>query len=269
MVVGSVEIVPLLDAVGELAELSQAYPDVPAEEWAPYRELYPDVFAETRWRLAVTVYVLRSEGVNVLVDTGVGPAGLWDFWTPRREGLLPAALERAGVEREAVDVVFSTHLHIDHVGWNADEEGEIFFPRARYLVHPESLAKALSRSDRPHIRRCVQPIVDRVDWPGDGVEIAPGISSRLLPGHYPGHAGLSIRSQGTAAELVGDIAPHPALLDRPEWVFAFDDVPQTTTRQALVEELVDTESLLVCGHYPGSGIGRVLRRDGRVVWQKA
>jgi hypothetical protein len=37
------------------------------------------------------------------------------------------------------------------------------------------------------------------------------------------------------------------------------------TRRALVEEVADTNTLVVCGHYPGSGIGRVSRDDGRVL----
>jgi glyoxylase-like metal-dependent hydrolase (beta-lactamase superfamily II) len=268
VLVGEIEIVPLLDAVGELAELSEAYTGVPAESWAPYRELYPEVFAGTRWRLPVTVYLVRSSGVTVLVDTGVGPAGLWDFWAAEREGLLPAALADHGVERDAVDVVVLTHLHVDHLGWNADDSGATVFPRARYFVHPDALAFALERPDRPHIRRCVEPLLDRFEWPGDEDELAPGVRPRALPGHYPGHVGVSIRSGGEHAELIADVAPHPALLDRPEWVFALDDLPQTTTRAELVEELLDRDPLLVCGHFPGSGIGRVVTRDGRIVWEE-
>ena len=44
--------------------------------------------------------------------------------------------------------------------------------------------------------------------------------------------------------------PHPALLDRPEWVFAFDELEQTSTRAQLIEEVVDNDGFVVCGHYP-------------------
>jgi hypothetical protein len=68
---------------------------------------------------------------------------------------------------------------------------------------------------------------------------------------------------------MADVAPHPALLDRPEWVYAFDDAPQTTTRAELVTDLADREVLAICGHYPGTGVGRVVDRGGRIVWEEA
>ena len=269
MVVGDVELVPVLDAAGPFVELAVAYPDVPAEEWSPYRELYPENFAGTRWRLPCAGYLLRRGGRTILVDTGVGPPGYWDLWTPESAGLLPAALEGLGVGRDDVDVVFLTHLHGDHIGWNTDEGGSVFFPRARYVVHEDALALARSHSERRHLRRCIEPLADRFELLDGDAELAQGVTAFVAPGHYPGHMGLRIRSGRRDAVLIADLAPHPALLDRTEWVYAFDDSSPTPTRAALVEELVDTNALVVCGHYPGSGIGRVARRDGRVVWEEA
>jgi glyoxylase-like metal-dependent hydrolase (beta-lactamase superfamily II) len=268
VVVDGVEIVPVLDAVGDLCELADAYPEVPAEAWESYRPLYPELFSGTQWRLPVAVHLLRANGTTVLVDTGVGPAGLWDFWSPEREGLLPDELDEIGVRREDVDVVFLTHLHVDHVGWNTDHRSVVFFPRARYLTHPDALAFALQRAERPHIVRCLEPLAERIELVEDGAELAPGVRARALPGHYPGHMGVSIRSGDARAELIADIAPHPALLDQPAWAFAYDDIEQTSTRAELVEEVLDTDCVVVCGHFPGSGIGRVVSRDGRVVWEE-
>ena len=269
MVVGETEVVPLLDAVGTLAELEQAYPGVEVEEWAPYRELYPELFAGPRWRLPVKVHVVRTAGTTVLVDTGVGPPGSFPLWRGEREGLLPAALEELGISRDAVDLVLLTHLHIDHIGWTTDERGQVFFPKARYLVHREALAFARENRDRPHIRRSVEPLVERFELLEADAELASGVTAFVAPGHYPGHMGVRIRSNGEEAMLIADIAPHPALLDRPEWVYAFDDGPQTTTRGELVAGLADRDVLAICGHYPGSGVGRIVSRDGRVVWEES
>ena len=63
--------------------------------------------------------------------------------------------------------------------------------------------------------------------------------------------------------------PHPALLDQPEWVFAFDEdsVQNAPTRARLVAQLVEGQDLVVCGHYPEDGIGRLVTREGRVLWE--
>lgn len=259
---------PLPDAVGVLGELAQLYTDVRADEWAPYRELYPELFAGESVRLPCTCYLIRSDGTTVLVDTGVGPPGLWG-WEPEREGLLPAALEAEGVRREDIDIVFLTHLHTDHLGWNTDADGVTFFPRARYLVHRDALAFARTRPELPHIRRCIEPLADRFEQLAGETEIAPGVTAFPAPGHYPGHMGVRIESDGETAVLLGDVAVHPALLDRPSWHYVFDlDLEvAVATRKALIEELVDSDALGACGHYPHGGIGHVRRRDGHVVWE--
>ena len=268
MVVGSIELLPVRDAVGLLAEYGEAYPDVPAEAWEAYRALYPELFAGASWRLPCNSFLIRSEGVTVLVDTGVGPPGLW-HWIAESEGDLPRALEEYGVTRDEIDIVFLTHLHIDHLGWNADLEASVFFPRARYVVHGDALAFARKRSELPHIRRCVEPLAERFETIEGDVEIVPGVTSFASPGHYPGHLGLRLESDGRKALLIADAAVHPALLDNPDWLYVSDLVPPAcaTTRRALLDELVDRDVLVACGHYPGSGIGRVVTRDGRVVWE--
>ncbi len=147
VVVGSVELVPLVDAVGLLGELEELYPGF--DDWDPYRALYPELFAGSQWRVPCTSYLIRSGGKTVLVDTGVGPAGLWG-WTPEREeGLLPG-LAAEGVAPDEIDVVFLTHLHVDHVGWNTDRDGRLVFPKARYVAHRDGVAFALGSEQAAH-----------------------------------------------------------------------------------------------------------------------
>ena len=81
--------------------------------------------------------------------------------------------------------------------------------------------------------------------------------------------GVRIESGGERALLIADAAVHPMLLHEPEAVYVSDTDPGdcAATRRALLPELVDQDVLAVCGHYPGGGIGRVVTRDGRVVWE--
>jgi glyoxylase-like metal-dependent hydrolase (beta-lactamase superfamily II) len=112
------------------------------------------------------------------------------------------------------------------------------------------------------------PLADRFQQVRGDTELARGIVAFGTPGHYPGQLSLRVSSEGAGATFVGDVVPHPALLDRPEWVFAFDEdaIANAPTRAALVAELAASDGLVVCGHYPGSGIGRLVTREGRVVW---
>ena len=82
---------------------------------------------------------------------------------------------------------------------------------------------------------------------------------------------VKIESDGERAILMADTAVHPAQLDRPDlrYVFDIDHDASVATRRALLPELVDRDVLAVCGHYPGGGIGRLLTRDGYVVWEAA
>ena len=219
MLVGSVELVPLTDAVGLLGELEELYPGF--DDWEPYRALYPGLFAGSQWRISCTSYLIRSGGTTVLVDTGVGPAGLWG-WTPEWEEGLAPALEGCGVAADEIDIVFLTHLHVDHVGWNTDREGELVFRSARYLAHPDGVAFA-RESGRPHVARAIAPVP--FEDVADGAELVEGVTAFALPGHFPGHLGLRIESGGARAVLIADTAVHPMLLHEPDAVYVSDAEP--------------------------------------------
>ncbi len=77
--------------------------------------------------------------------------------------------------------------------------------------------------DRPHIRRCIESLVDRFEPVDYDVEIAPGVARGPRARPLSGAHGDPSRSEGQEAVLLGDVAAHPALLDRPDWVFAFDE----------------------------------------------
>jgi glyoxylase-like metal-dependent hydrolase (beta-lactamase superfamily II) len=263
VVVGGVELVPLVDAVGVFGPLVEFYPEWELEEWRRYRSQYPQLFAGDSWRMTHSCYLIRSAGTTVLVDTGVGPPGLWN-WEPEWEGGLLPALEREGIAPTDVDTVLLTHVHVDHVGWNADAAGAPIF--AHFVLHEDALAAARERADRSHIPRCILGIEDRMETFVGEAQVAPGVTVVELPGHDAGHVGVRI---GDGAFLITDAAPHPAALDRPDLRFRYDLDPEAVaaTRGRLLAELADRDVLTVCGHYPEGGIGRIVTRDGHAVWE--
>ena len=74
-------------------------------------------------------WVLRSEGKTILVDTAIGNGKQRDY-SPKYSGPATNYLGfwRVGVTPESVDIVVTTHVHMDHVGWNTRRESDEWIP---------------------------------------------------------------------------------------------------------------------------------------------
>lgn len=88
--------------------------------------------------LSVHRWLVKSPHHTILIDTGIGNDKNRPTM-PMMDHLQDPYLDRlaeAGVEPAAVDYVLITHLHADHVGWNARRSGGQWipaFPNARYV----------------------------------------------------------------------------------------------------------------------------------------
>jgi glyoxylase-like metal-dependent hydrolase (beta-lactamase superfamily II) len=89
------------------------------------------------------------------------------------------------------------------------------------------------------------------------------------PGHTPGHVTVGIYSQGERAIVIGDASHHPMQLDHPDWSPSADTDPvqSAATRQRLFDAAADDGRTWIAGHWPHPGIGRILRLDGKRVFQ--
>ncbi len=130
LTVGNVEIVGITDIeVDFIMPLTDIFPDVPLESWAPYQQRFAGHFvgADT-WRPHFGGMLLRSQGRTILVDTGMGSnatnPGAVAAFVAGVDGQMMTELQKAGVRPEDIDTVFLTHLHPDHVGWNLTGEGQ-------------------------------------------------------------------------------------------------------------------------------------------------
>jgi len=280
--VGSVEIMSVSD--GTLSfDKGQFFPDIPEESWRPYMdELTPD----GRVLMNVGSFVLRSEGKTILVDTGLGPdpvsAGISDY------GHLLDDIMAKEVPPNEVDIVLMTHIHVDHVGWNLTYEGGVVaetFPRARYLVPMRdweaSVAKAkrsisdpdeaLARQTRPFLNQ-VQPLesTGKLDLFDGEHSITSAITTLPTPGHTPGHMSILIASEGERAIITGDLLHMPIEVHEVTWTSRADANPgqAVVSRTAVLDDVEEQGSLLLAGHFPSPGFGRLVRVEGRRYWQK-
>lgn len=268
--VGQVSIMAVLDTAISAAP-SFLFPDVKAEDLSPWAH---HLDAKGELRLNVGTFVIRSEGKTVLIDTGLGDKKRRGFPT----GNLLENLRAAGVPPESVDLVVITHLHIDHVGWNTiagDDGGWVpAFPRARYIVVQDEWDfftgdEALKRQD--YIVDSVLPLTNsgQLDLVGAEHVITSDLAFVPSPGHTPAHACVAIVSGGEKAMIVGDLTHHPLQLTETEWemVFDLDKALACKSREAIARRIEEEGALAIGGHYPPPGFGRLVRLEGRRIWQ--
>lgn len=234
--------------------------------------------------IGVHSYLIRTGRRTVLVDTCCGNGrhrgDASPFHMLQTDYL--GNLARLGVSPEAVDLVFCTHLHVDHVGWNVmsrDGKWVPTFPNARYLFGRRDFEKRIeaektgagSYATREAFKECVLPLVDQgcVTFFEEDSAIDAELDHALrllpLPGHCPGHTGLSLSGGGRQAVMTGDAIHHPMQLSRPDWFCSADVNPaeSTRTRKRLVEDYADTDTLLLTGHFPGATAGRIVGGGGK------
>jgi glyoxylase-like metal-dependent hydrolase (beta-lactamase superfamily II) len=259
--IGGIEVVLLLDGVGDLDDPGILDPDHgPGDPaWAPARAAYPGVFAPGGgWRLHVRAALVHARGRTVLVDTGVGgsssPAMGW-FPAP---GRLPAALAEAGTDPGEVEVVVLTHVHEDHIGGTVTAGGEPAFPNARYLLHRLDLAwqerlASQTPEDRAIWERLLAPLRPRgvLQAVDDAHPVLPGVRTRHLPGHTPGHQAVEVGDGGASLLLSGDAINHPAQLRDPALATGPDDDVEAALamRRRLIAELVASSRPLAPPHF--------------------
>ncbi|MFE3578628.1 MBL fold metallo-hydrolase [Streptomyces vinaceus] len=248
-----------------------------------------DVLDEASWlrpdfadadvpRLASHSFAVEAGGLRIIVDTGIGNAK--PRANPAWNGLdtdFPQRLAAAGFPPESVDLVITTHLHTDRVGWNTRLSGDDWvptFPNARYLTSRTEwdhwAATDLDEARRQMFRDSVTPVheagqYDLVDVPEQGHEVAPGVLLIPAPGHTPGQVAVELRGNDRRALITGDSIHHPVQLSHPRVHSCVDIDPAQAirTRVRLLDTLADTDALLLGTHFPQPTAGTVRRENGR------
>jgi glyoxylase-like metal-dependent hydrolase (beta-lactamase superfamily II) len=247
--VGGLDVSILTDAEGSFATIAQAFPALNSSD---------------EWRLPVNAILIRGDGTTVLVDTGLGPAPR--AFMPSAGAWLLTELTRAGSSPEDLDLVVHTHLHVDHVGWDA-------FPNARYVVSGDEWSYFMSEdslAQRPHLRDRVEPLRDAgsVVLVEEELEIVSGV--RLVPtrGHTPGHASVFVESEGEELVVLGDVVVHELQLADPDLVYVSDDDPELSaaTRKQLLGQLYDCGTPAIVSHF--HGVGRFSREGEGFAWSR-
>jgi glyoxylase-like metal-dependent hydrolase (beta-lactamase superfamily II) len=266
--VGNAEVTSVLDLAFAFP-YNVAYPLIPAEQWEPYRSIYPKCWdSQGNWATNAQAFLIRTAGQTVLVDAGMGPGP--NQGAGGAMGNLGDNLRAQGVRPEDVNIVIFTHLHFDHTGW-AVVDGKPFCPNARYLC-PEADWQQLGNTGALFAEQpALKPLQDagKVELVSGEKSVTPEISVTPTPGHTPGHQSVVIASAGERGMILGDLFNHPAQVQETDWNagFDFDQAGARVTRKAAFERLEQQGIIVANGHYPAPGFGRIVREGGRRIFR--
>ncbi len=217
---------------------------------------------KNRIRMRANALVVRAAGKTIVVETGNGTK--WDakrraIYAVEDDNPLIAALGKAGVQPDEVDIVINTHLHFDHAGGNTHIKGDRAVPtyrNARYMVQRGEFEHARNPTGRDRASYFPEnflPIAEAGQWElieGDG-EILPGISVERIPGHNADMQAVKIAGGGKKLAFVADLLPTRHHIPLP-WIMAYDLYPLQTleTKRKWLPRLVNEGWVTVFGHDP-------------------
>jgi glyoxylase-like metal-dependent hydrolase (beta-lactamase superfamily II) len=199
-------------------------------------------------------WVVASPERVFLVDTGFTAATA----ARRKRQFLRCPIESLkliGIEPDSVTDVILTHLHYDHVG-NFDK-----LLNARFHLQERELAFATGRHIRyPYFGHGfeVEDVIGmvrlnfkrRVELYDGDVELAPGVSVHLAPGHTAGLQVVRVRTGRGNVVLASDASHFYENIQTNRPFIAAVDISAMLDSFRKVERLADSRRHIVPGHDP-------------------
>jgi glyoxylase-like metal-dependent hydrolase (beta-lactamase superfamily II) len=226
---------------------------------------------------------------RILVDTGFGEKIGPSFGSfPGLE----ANLRRSGITPESIDLVVTSHGHLDHIGGLVTKSGALAFPKAQFVfvdtewnywtgsryeseVNSSPMSDPFKKATIGAARENLPPVADQCRFVKQGGEITGGVHYVAAAGHSPSHASILFTSGKEQFMHMGDIAHNPVTsLQHPDWTPVFDYEPAQAikSRKAILDH-VATDRLTVMGyHFPFPACGHLVKTAGGyehvpVLWQ--
>ena len=139
-------------------------------------------------------------------------------------------------------------------------------PQRIYLFSPEDLSNMQKDSKSPFdeytklvYKDSVLPVIEsgQAVMIDDSTDLGKEINLVKTPGHSPGHYCVEINTKKKSGILTGDVLHNPIQVDCPSvsTVFCDDKDLSNETRKTLVDNLTDTNIIVLAAHFSGTTAG--------------
>jgi glyoxylase-like metal-dependent hydrolase (beta-lactamase superfamily II) len=247
---------------------------LPRVVWS--RLVPPDADNFIRFTNNCPLFEIVWDGIRqvILVDAGSGDKEDEAFRTRfgiEGPGALEASLAAEGYTPADITMLILSHLHFDHAGGatRKDASGAIVpsFPNAKVIVQKRELEEARRghlRSRASYLPWNWEPLVEAglLEIVDGDVELLPGLSVRLTPGHTHGMQMVVLEVGGRKWIYPADLMPLSQHV-QPAWALAFDlDLERVVDeRLRLLDEITGTDTVLLFDHDPVVRAAMVQRDD--------
>jgi len=236
----------------------------------PVRGLIAGADTSRRMDIAMTVWLLRGNGRNVLVDAGFYRDKFVTRWKPADFMLPSDAVARAGVRPQDVTDIIVSHVHWDHAdGLDLFPNARIWIQKEEYQHHVGPQGTPLDRAIDPDDAKMLADLashgrVNQVN--GDSTEIIPGITVFTGGKHTFASEYATVRTKAGTAVIASDNLYLYENLDGHRPIAQTLDSLSNLAAQERMTRLASAPRLIVPGHdpavfvrftKPGNGIARI------------
>jgi glyoxylase-like metal-dependent hydrolase (beta-lactamase superfamily II) len=220
----------------------------------PVRGLIAGADTSRRMDIAMSVWLLRGNRRNVLVDAGFYRDKFVTRWKPANFVQPSDAVKSAGVRPEDVTDIIVSHIHWDHA------DGIDLFPNARVWIQKEEYehyvapdGTARDRAIDPDDAKMLSVLkargrVNLID--GDSTEIIPGITVFTGGKHTFASQFATVQSAAGTIVIASDNAYLYENLEQHRPIAQTLDSLSNLAAQARMARLASTPKLIIPGHDP-------------------
>jgi glyoxylase-like metal-dependent hydrolase (beta-lactamase superfamily II) len=236
----------------------------------PVRGLIAGADTTRRMDIAMSVWLLRGNGRNVLVDAGFYRDKFVQRWKPT-DFIEPAeAVRRAGVRPEQITDIIVSHIHWDHAdGIDLFPNARVWIQKEEYQHHVGADGSQLDRAIDPDDAKMLAGLMarGRVNFVnGDSSQIIPGITMFTGGKHTFASQYATVRTKSGTVVIASDNVYLYENLDQHRPIAQTLDSLSNLAAQARMTRLASSPKLIVPGHdpavfvrfgTPASGVARI------------